>query len=314
MPDPEGVTVRSGWLPWREAWQSALYGPGGFYRSALPHQHFRTSVHASSLFSLAIVQLVRRHHLTHVIDYGAGSGELLRQIAGIAPDLRLTGIELRPRPSDLPPQITWVSALPEEIEGLLLANELLDNVPCDVIGRDAQGRWRIVEVDVASGNERLGDLADETLLSWARRWWRMEESERIEVGLSRDQFWAQACARLSGGVSLAIDYGHLQDYRPAVSTLRSYHAGREVPLGVDGTRDVTGHVAIDSVAGAVGASTDRQRDMLRDLGLASNRPDITLATSDPAGYVHALSMASEAGELVASPGLGDLLWILRRHS
>jgi len=77
---------------------------------------------------------------------------------------------------------------------------------------------------------------------------------------------------------------------------------------------VTAHVAIDSVAAAVGATTVRQRDILRELGLASNRPDISLAESDPAGYVHALSMASEAGELVASPGLGDLLWIVREHA
>jgi hypothetical protein len=72
-------------------------------------------------------------------------------------------------------------------------------------------------------------------------------------------------------------------------------------------------VAVDSVAAAVGAETARQRDMLYELGLTAMRPDVSLAASDPVGYVHALSLASEAGELVASPGLGDLVWVIRHH-
>ncbi len=306
---------RGDWLPWRSAWQLALYGPDGFYRSAQPRDHFRTSVHASPLFSRAVLQLVRRRGLTGVTDLGAGSGELLRQLREIAPDLRLTGVELRPRPADLPAEIGWVSDLPDDVDGLLLANELLDNVPCDVIGRDPAGNtWRVVEVERSSGQERLGEAADESLMTWARQWWpSLDECDRIEVGLARDEFWERACGRVSTGVSIAVDYGHLRDYRPVVSTMRSYRGGREVPLRVDGTCDLTSHVAIDSVAASVGASTDRQRDMLRDLGLVTTRPDITLADSDPIGYVHALSIASEAGELVASPGLGDLLWVLREH-
>jgi hypothetical protein len=32
------------------------------------------------------------------------------------------------------------------------------------------------------------------------------------------------------------------------------------------------------------------------------------ATHDPAGYLHALSLATEAGELTAVGGLGDFFW------
>ena len=84
-------------------------------------------------------------------------------------------------------------------------------------------------------------------------------------------------------------------------------------MSLDGHHDITAHVAIDSVAAAVGAETARQRDMLYELGLTTMRPDVSTASTDPVGYVHALSLASEAGELVASPGLGDLLWVMRRH-
>ncbi len=302
------------WVPWRDAWQQALYGPGGFYRSAIPGDHFRTSVHASAQFAGTVLQFVRRQRLRAVIDYGAGNGELLRHLADMAPDLSLTAVELRPRPADLPASIGWVTELPDHFDGLLFANELLDNVPCDVVERDESGAVRIVEVDPWSGRERRGDLADPALVEWLDRWWPLEQSgDRAEVGLARDRFWQGACGRIASGASLAIDYGHLRDYRPVLGTIRSYRAGHETPLSLDGHHDLTAHVSIDSLASEVGATVGRQRDLLRDLGLTANRPDLSLATSDPVGYIHALSATSEAEELVASPGLGDLHWVLGRH-
>ncbi len=308
----ERLTER--WVPWRDAWQQALYGPDGFYRTAVPGDHFRTSVHASALFAGAVLQVVRRQRLTGVTDYGAGNGELLRHLAAVAPDLSLTAVEVRPRPEDLPASISWVAELPDRVEGLLFANELLDNVPCDVVERDDSGAIRIIEVDPDSGRERRGDLADTALVDWLDRWWPLEQSgDRAEVGLTRDRFWQRACGRITSGASLAIDYGHLRDYRPVLGTICSYRAGHETPLSLDGHHDLTAHVSIDSLAAGVGATVGRQRDLLRDLGLTANRPDLSLATSDPVGYVHALSASSEAGELLASPGLGDLHWVLGRH-
>jgi len=305
----ERLTER--WVTWRDAWQQVLYGPDGFYRSALPRDHFRTSVHVSPLFARAVLELVRRQGLTAVTDYGAGTGELLHHLAAMAPDLTLTAVEIRPRPADLPASVSWLPSLPERIDGLLFANELLDNVPCDVVERDAAGAVRLVEVDLASGRERPGDLADPATVAWLDRWWPLQQTgDRAEVGLARDQFWQQACASITSGAGLAIDYGHLRDDRPVLSSIRSYRAGHETPLTLDGAHDLAAHVSIDSVAHAVGASIRRQRDMLRDLGLAMTRPDLSLATSDPVGYVNALSASSEAGELVASPGLGDLHWVL----
>jgi SAM-dependent MidA family methyltransferase len=303
-------------MTWRDAWSAALYGPEGFYRAYLPADHFRTSVHASPQFSRAILQLVRRTGATAVTDYGAGSGELLAQLASSAPDLSLTAVEVRPRPESLPDQVAWVTELPDQIEGLLIANELLDNVPCQLVER-AEDAWRVVEVHSESGEERLGAEADEEDMAWLARWWPDhalgQVGQRVEVGLARDRLWADACARVTVGTSLAIDYGHLADYRPVLSTVRSYRAGRETSLSLDGHHDISAHVAIDSVAAAVGAETARQRDMLYELGLTTMRPDVSLASTDPVGYVHALSLASEAGELLASPGLGDLLWVMRRH-
>src|SRR5262245_50465087 len=118
------------WVPLREAWERALYGPGGFYRVERPVDHFRTSSQASPLYAEAIAELARRHGLTSIWDVGAGAGELLTHVHARAPELRLTGVELRPRPTELPDAVGWLAALPDEYDGLVLANELLDNVAC----------------------------------------------------------------------------------------------------------------------------------------------------------------------------------------
>jgi SAM-dependent MidA family methyltransferase len=118
---------------WKNAWDAALYGPDGFFRRESPASHFRTSVHASPLFAAALVELVRRSGLDTVVDIGAGRGELLSQIHELDPSLTLLGVEVAARPQALPSAIAWTSALPESVEGLVVANEWLDNIPCHVV-------------------------------------------------------------------------------------------------------------------------------------------------------------------------------------
>ncbi|MBA2773009.1 MAG: SAM-dependent methyltransferase, partial [Nocardioidaceae bacterium] len=298
------------WVTWREAWQRALYGPDGFYRGEQPAQHFRTSVHSGPAFAHAVLALLRQHDLNAVIDVGAGAGELLVELHAIEPTLTLTAIELRPRPPDLPARIGWHHELGSGIDGLLLANELLDNLPCDVVELDEDGAARLVEVCIETGDERLGHVAGRDTEQWLSSWWPLGASgQRAEVGLSRDDWWADACARLHDGVALAIDYGHLRDNRPARLSTVSYRHGRQSVARFDGHHDVTAHVAVDSLAARVGAGTRRQRSALLDLGVTGARPPLQQATTEPAAYLRALALASKEGELVATPGLGDFWWV-----
>ncbi|MGI8578573.1 MAG: SAM-dependent methyltransferase [Nocardioidaceae bacterium] len=300
-----------GWVTWRAAWTQALYGPTGFYRRQRPADHFRTSVHASPLFAQVVVSLVRRLGVHHVTDYGAGGGELLAQIRALAPDLGLTGVELRQRPSDLPPEVNWVGQLPDQVWGLLIANELLDNVPCDVVELDNRQVVRVVEIQPDTGVERLGAPIDPTGLEWLGRWWPVDRpGQRAEVGFARDRAWSGACARLGRGAALLIDYGHQRDSRPPAGTLASYRNGRQTPATPDGRHDLTAHVAVDSVAAAVGGQMKTQRQMLHELGVISRRPPVTTARHQPAGYLRALSTAGAVAELTAQPGLGDFWWLL----
>ena len=64
------------------------------------------------------------------------------------------------RPAGLDPAIAWTTALPEAVDGLVVANEWLDDVPCHVVEVDRDGVPRVVHVDPATGNESLGSALD----------------------------------------------------------------------------------------------------------------------------------------------------------
>jgi SAM-dependent MidA family methyltransferase len=293
-------------VSWQAAWDTALYADDGFFRTARPADHFRTSAHVGT-FARAVAELARRTQAATVVDLGAGGGELLTALRPLLPDVELVGVEVASRPGTVPDDVAWTSGLPDRVDGLLIANEWLDNVPCTVVERDADGVDRVVLVDPSTGDETLGDAHDS---EWMRRWWTLTAlGERAEDGAARDTAWADAVARVDG-VAVAIDYGHVLAGRPPFGTLRSYADGREVDVRPDGSRDVTADVAVDAVAAAVHGRLVRQRDALAELGVDGRRPPLDLARTDPAGYVRALSAAGEAAELTSRGGLGDFWWIV----
>ncbi|MER7588035.1 SAM-dependent methyltransferase [Micromonospora sp. NPDC127501] len=140
-------------------------------------------------------------------------------------------------------------------------------------------------------------------------------NHRAEIGRTRDEAWAHAVRKISRGLAVAVDYGHLREARPVDGTLTGYRGGRQVSPVPDGSSDVTAHVAMDSVASA-GAAVARcayslvlQREALRALGADGGRPPLSLAGTDPVGYVRALAAASAVAELTDPAGLGGHWWL-----
>ena len=306
----------------------ALYGPGGFFVTAAPSEHFRTSVHASPLFAGALARLLVRvdEALDHpealdVLDVGAGRGELLLALRRATPAelgarLRLTAVEMAPRPAALPEDVGWLRELPREpITGLLVATEWLDNVPLEVAALDPSGTARYVHTD-----DSLGEPLTPPDAAWLDRWWPLHPGTRAEIGAPRDAAWAAAVAAVARGLALAVDYGHLADDRPPLATLTGYRAGRQVPPVPDGSCDLTAHVAFDAVAAAPAAATSsglaaptlvRQREVLHALGVSGARPPLAQASTDPAGYLRALASAGAAAELTEPAGLGGHFWLMQ---
>lgn len=324
----KSVTVREDErvMPWREAMQQALYGPGGFFvGGAGPAAHFRTSATASPLFAAALARLVSRVDAAlgepsqlDIVDVGAGRGELLLRLADALPRRerhRFVAVELAPRPGGLPDWIEWYATPPRPLTGVLLGTEWLDNVPLDIAEQAEDGEWRQLLVAPSSGAEKLGDPVPPADREWLRRWW--PAGRRAEIGRARDEAWAAAVGCLERGLAVTVDYGHLADDRPPGGTLTGYRDGRRVPPRPDGSTDLTAHVAIDAVraagervAGAPAVLTS-QREALRALGVAGTRPPLSLASSDPRGYVSQLAAATAAAELTDPSALGSHFWLLQ---
>ncbi len=319
-------------MTWREAMQSALYGPAGFYAGGEPPaRHFRTSAHVSPRYAQALVAVLRELDaaLGHpgrldLVDIGAGRGELLGQMlteAGTDPAftrrIAATAVELTPRPPGLGPGIGWSQALPTRISGLVIASEWLDNIPVEVAELTARGP-RLVLVEAASGAQRPGPPPGPAEAAWLSRWWPLAEpGDRAEIGLPRCQAWAGLIRRIERGLAIAADYAHSRAARPGQGTLTGYRAGRVVRAIPDGTRDLTAHVALDAcadagiAAGAQQTVLTSQRRALRALGLSGRRPALARAASDPLGYAHALRQASEEAELTDADGLGGFGWLIQ---
>ncbi|MGG5259985.1 SAM-dependent methyltransferase [Phycicoccus avicenniae] len=311
-------------VPWRDAWQDALYGPDGFYRRPEgPAGHFTTSTHGplGGLLAEALGRLADAEGATHVVDVGAGRGELLRALHGVRPDLRLTGVDVVDRPEALPAAVGWMTSpggagLPDDLHDLddvlAVAHEWLDVVPCSVLEVDDGGVARGVLVDAAARVESVSGPVEPDDAAWCAAHWPLEglpAGTRVEVGLSRDRAWADLLSRIRSGTALAVDYGHTREDRPPSGTLVGFRDGVAVPALPDGTCDLTAHVAVDSLE-----QDERrtQREALHALGLSAAAPDHVRARTDPAGYLADLARSSAVRALTDEDGLGGFWWVLRR--
>lgn len=312
-------------VPWPRAWHDALYGTQGFYRSPEgPVGHFATSAagipHADGVLARAVTALARRHGMRTIVDLAAGRGQFTAAMAAAAPELALVGVDIVSRPPTLPDEVAWWispggASLPAELSGLtstlVLAHEWLDVVPTTVARRDPEhGVWREILVRVDDGEQSLGHAITGAELAWLQAW-TPEGIEVAEVGLSRDQAFADLVSGVDDGLVLAVDYGHVREQRPFAGSLTGYRAGRSVAPVPDGSMDITAHVAIDSLLGlAPTASATRQHQMLAELLGRPTTPRHDLAISQPSAYLQALAQHNADRVLREPDGLGDFWWVL----
>jgi SAM-dependent MidA family methyltransferase len=247
---------------------------------------------------------------------GEGGGEGAG-VSGVAP-VRVVAVDVVDRPEGLDERVDWLrspggSHLPEELasleDALVIAHEWLDVVPCTIAEVRADGLLVEVLVDPETGDERLGPPVSDADRAWSDRHWPARHpGDRVEVGRSRDDAWADLVSRVDSGLLVAVDYGHSRSERPSGGTLAAYEQGRQRHPVPDGTCDLTAHVAMDSLAADV---LTRQRALLGSLGMTGALPAHSLAGQDPLAYVRALERASAEARLIEPAGFGGFWWAVR---
>ena len=201
----------------------------------------------------------------------------------------------------------------ERFVGVILANELLDNLPFGLLEMTDQG-WAEVRV-----GERDGRLVEE--LVPCDHDGEGAVGARIPMQRAARRWVEGAVAQLRRGRVVAIDYGDTTDSlasRPWEEWLRTYrgHTRGGHPLERPGEQDITCEVAIDQLPPP---TADRsQADFLRGHGLDEIVASYRTTAEDRAagvtmGVLGAQSRLSEAKALTDPTGLGAfrvLEWVV----
>ena len=337
-------------IPVSEYVDACLYDPdGGYYmrpgggRAGGRSGHFLTAPEVGPLFGAVLARALDAWWAElgepvpfTVIDWGAGPGTLARSVLAaeprcmIAGALRLVLVDLSPAQRALHPDHPIVTstarasdALPQGAPaGVVLANELLDNLPFDVARRTpdgweelrvavdapSAGRFALVPMpasaELAAGLPVVAAGARVPVQRAARRW--VAEAHRL-VGAGRIVAfdYGAATSVLAGRASPSDDPGAGLGW---LRTRRDHHGGSWW-LAEPGSCDITADVALDQVQADYRADVCTQAEFLRAHGVDELVAEGQAAWTDRAGVgdlaaLRARSRASEAEALLDPAGMG----------
>lgn len=324
-------------IPFERFMHLALYGEHGFFttgRGAGRRGDFITSPEVGPLFGAVLARALDAWwaELGHpddftVVDAGAGPGTLARSIRAASPAclgaLNYVAVELSPTQRALHPEwVRSVDMMPTRpiANGVIIANELLDNLPFRLFVMD--GRWLEAHVVARTRDafeEVLRPAADIDTLGLPAR---APHGARVPVQRSAARWIAESLRLLERGRLLAIDYASATTaglaMRPWREWLRTYrfHERSGHYLRDPGTQDITTEVALDQLFANVGepAAVRTQAQFLQHWGITElveeGRREWTAAAARPT--LEAMTMRSrvrEADALLDPTGLGAFVAI-----
>lgn len=311
----------------------ALYGPHGFYTGpgrAGRRGDFITSPEVGPLFGTVLARWIDAEHRRlgspadfTVVEVGAGPGALARSItsdwAGRAepPTYRYVAVELSPaQRASHPETVESQAAMPTEpFTGVVIANELLDNLPFRLLVWD--GGWR--EAFVAHHADRFVEVLEpldqpppflpERAPLGARVPWQQQAHD-----------WVVEAQRIvAHGSVLVIDYVTprtaelaAMPWREWLRTYRGHERGVHY-LAAPGEQDITTQVALDQLPEPSAVRTQAQLLQLFDIDALVEEGRVAWQAAAASPTVAAMRMRSrvrEAEALVEPSGLGGFLVLL----
>ncbi len=334
----EEITTAGGEISFDRFMELALYAPGlGYYTSGKPkfgkQGDFITAPELGPLFARCLARpcqsLLAELGGGDILEAGAGSGVLAADlllelesldhlpqryfILELSADLRARQTEtIKRQAPHLFERMGWLTKLPGNFRGLVLANELLDAMPVT--------RFKVTETDI---NELYVGWENEHFV-WREKPAGVSVRVRVEplelaagyiseINL-RAEAWVRSIADvLKQGAMLLIDYGfpHAEFYHPqrARGTLMCHykHHAHDDPLRLVGLQDITTHVDFSALAeagtgaGFTLAGYTSQAAFLLDCGLeqimAASDPDDIRTHMELTRQIKKLTLPHEMGEL-----------------
>lgn len=317
-------------VPFEEFMDDALYGPAGFYThsgSAGRRGDFLTSPEVGPLFGAVLARHLDAewHRIGEpavftVVDAGAGPGTLARSILTASPDcagaMRYVAVEVSAtQRARHPDGIESASQLPPgPFDGVIIANELLDNLPFRLAVFD-QG-WREAFVEVAADGTRTERLTAAFDPSPPMLPPVGSIGARVPL-IDRAAAWVDdARGRLQSGSLLVIDYGVARTgelaMRPWREWLRTYRGNERGDhyLLAPGTQDITTDIPFDQLPEPDSVRTQAQFLQLRgidDLVEEGRRIWTEQAARPGLEAMRMRSRISESEALLEPGGLGGFM-------
>jgi SAM-dependent MidA family methyltransferase len=339
------IVAAGGYLSFARYMDLALYAPGlGYYAAGAaklgPAGDFVTAPEMTPLFATAlatqVAAILDATHRREIIELGGGSGrlaaDLLAALAArhvlpsrysileVSSDLRERQRRTLERSAAAHlERVTWIDALPASIDGALIANEVLDALPVDLIARR---RRRYVERGVA-WDEGRGHFAwterpaDERSVERAARRFPPAGDYLSEFNPAAEALVADIGRRFVAGAALFIDYGFpaAEYYHPQRNegTLMCHyrHRAHGDPFVWPGLTDITAHVDFTAIAEA------GERGALTVAGFTAQAPFLmgcgildALAATGPPEAIAYLRASSSVQKLLSPAEMGELFKVL----
>ncbi len=341
------IASQGGWIAFSRYMEMALYEPGMGYYSAGAHKlgaggDFTTAPELSPLFGAAIVSTIlpvleglKAQGLpAKILEFGAGTGKLAESILTRLNDLgfQLDGydiIEISPDLTqrqqerlhkltaelELSTKCSWLSSLSENFKGVILANEVIDAIPCDAIIYQ-NGFWYWYGVSFAEDKYfwKTGKPVEQALLPESLLSGNFSEGYVTELHPQANAWIRQIAKQLDAGLFLTFDYGFPESeyYHPQriEGTLMAHHRHHAIqdPFYLPGLCDLTTHVEWAQIArSALAENVDdvylaNQAAFLLDAGIG----DIALEIGDPSNPETFLPISNSLQKLLSEAEMGEL--------
>ena len=341
------ITSEGGWMPFSRYMEMALYEPGMGYYSAGAHKlgaggDFTTAPELSPLFGAAICStllpilegLKEKGLPAQILEFGAGTGKLATSILTRLSDLgfyldRYDIIEISPDLAQrqkesitnvvsdlgLSTQCDWLSELPKDFKGIILANEVIDAIPCDaIIFQNGFWYWYGVAFEENVLLWKVGKPVAQALLPESLLSTNFSEGYVTELHIPANAWMHHVAQHLNTGLFLTFDYGFPESeyYHPQrlEGTLMAHHRHHAIqdPFYLPGLCDLTTHVDWSQIArSALAENADdvfltNQAAYLLDAGIG----DIALEIGNPSNPETFLPISNSLQKLLSEAEMGEL--------
>jgi SAM-dependent MidA family methyltransferase len=339
------IAEQGGAIPFSRFMELALYAPNvGYYSGGAAKLgrdgDFTTAPEISALFGATLARAaaaIMAQTGPNIIEFGAGTGKLARDVLHALAEMGVTvehytiielSGELRARQQEALkafPQVRWLSGFPDTFQGAVLANEVLDAMPVELVRKEG-GQWWRQMVTIEDGRFAFVPGALDTALheQIARQ---IPEPEQLQDGYLTEvhpvacgfmrSLAAMLTAHGSRGAAILLDYGFPArefyfDERSGGTLMCHYrHHAHPDPFYMPGLQDITAHVDFTAMAlAAQDAGLDVLAYMSQAAFLLAGGIGELLLQTDPEDTLRYLQQSKAVQKLVSPAEMGELFKVL----